>query len=149
AASARQSAGTTPVPLTVARGGEVVEVFARPNEAIESGQPIVRVTRFDSLLARVDIPAGETVESNVTMARILAIGQENHPLTGVRVSIAPAIDPSTLGEGFLFRIGAAGSSVRPGAAVVAYLRGPGAAQEGVVIPYSAIVRSDGRALVYL
>src|SRR5437870_1871644 len=36
AASTRQSAGTTPIPLNVARGGEVVEVSARQNETIES-----------------------------------------------------------------------------------------------------------------
>jgi hypothetical protein len=148
AAGARQSAGTTPVPLIVARGGEVVELLARPNEAIESGQPILRVTRFDSLLARVDVPTGETVDRSLTMARIVAVGQESHPVTGTRVSLAPSIDPATLGEGFVFRINAAGSSLRPGAAVVAYLRAPGAAQEGVVVPYSAIVRSEGRAWVY-
>jgi hypothetical protein len=148
AAAASQSAGTTPVPLTAARGGEVVEIFARPNEAIESGQPILRVTRFDSLLARVDIPAGETIDRNITMARIIAVGQESHPLAAVRVSLVPAIDPATLGEGFVFRVRPAGASLRPGAAVVAYLRAPGAAQEGAVIPYSAVVRSEGKAWVY-
>ena len=148
AAAGRQSAGTTAVPLVVARGGEVVEVLAHPNEAIESGQPILRVTRFDSLLARVDIPAGETVDRNLTMARIIAVGQEDHPFTGRRVSLAPAIDPSTLGEGFLFRIAGAGPALRPGAAVVAYLRAPGAAKQGVVIPNSAVVRSEGKTWVY-
>lgn len=148
AAASRQSAGTTAVPLIVARGGEVVEVLARPNEAIESGQPILRVARFESLLARVDVPAGETVDRSLTMARIIAVGQEDHPLTGNRVSLAPAIDPSTLGEGFLFRIAGAGGSLRPGAAVIAYLRAPGAAKEGVLIPYSAVVRSEGKTWVY-
>src|SRR5206468_12455144 len=114
-AAARQSAGTTPVSLVVARGGEVVEVLARPNEAIESGQPILRVTRFNSLLARVDVPAGETVDRNLTMARIIAVGQEDHPFEGRRISVAPTVDPATPGEGFLFRISGAGQSLRPGA----------------------------------
>src|SRR5207237_6025264 len=107
AASTRQSAGTTPMPLNVARGGEVVEVLARPNETIESGQPILRVARFDNLLARVDVPAGEVVDRNLTMARIVAVGQEDHPFAAQRVSVAPTVDPATPGEGFLFRISGA------------------------------------------
>ena len=121
AAAARQAAGTTPMPLPVARGGEVVEILARPNETIESGQPIVRVARFDRLLVRVDVPAGETVDRN---------------------------DPSTLGQGFLFRIVGAAPSLRPGAAIVAYLQAPGAPQQGVIVPYSAIVRSGGKTWVF-
>ena len=148
AASTRQSGGTTPMPLTVARGGEVVEVLARPNETIESGQPILRVARFDSLLARVDIPAGEIVDRNATNARIVAVGQEDRPFTGQRISLAPSVDPSTLGEGFVFRLSGAPRSLRPGTAVVAYLRGPGASQQGVIVPYSSIVRFAGTTWVF-
>jgi RND family efflux transporter MFP subunit len=148
AAAGQQSAGTIPLPLVVARGGEVVEVLARPNEAIESGQPILRVTHFDSLLARVDVPAGETVDRGLTMARIIAVGQEDHPFEGRRISIAPTVDPTTPGEGFLFRISGAGPSLRPGAPVLAYLRAPGAAQQAVAVPYSAVVRSAGKTWVY-
>ena len=148
AAAARQAAGTTPMPLPVARGGEVVEILARPNETIESGQPIVRVARFDRLLVRVDVPAGETVDRNLTMARIAAIGQEDRPFTGQRISLASNVDPSTLGQGFLFRIVGAAPSLRPGAAIVAYLQAPGAPQQGVIVPYSAIVRSGGKTWVF-
>lgn len=148
AATARQAAGTTPTALVVARGGEVVEVLARPNESIESGQPILRVARFNSLLARVDVPAGETVDRNVTAVRIATVGQEDHPFTGQRISLAASIDPSTLGEGFLFRITSPDRSLRPGAAVVAYLQTKGEAQNAVVVPYSAIVRSQGKTWIY-
>ena len=147
-AAARQAAGTTPMPLPVARGGEVVEILARPNETIESGQPILRVARFDRLLVRVDVPAGEAVDRSLTMARIVAVGQEDRPFTGQRVSVASTVDPSTLGQGFLFRVAGASPSLRPGAAVVAYLQAPGAAQHGVSIPYSAIVRSGGKTWVF-
>lgn len=148
AASARQSSGTTPVPLVVSRGGEVVEVLARPNEAIESGQAILRVTRFDRLLARVDIPAGEVVDRNSSMARIVAVGQEDHPFAAQRIGVAPTVDPAIPGEGFLFRISGAPRSLRPGAPVLAYLRAPGAAQEAVIVPQSAIVRFGGKTWAY-
>ena len=148
AASASQAAGTSPMPLIVARGGEVVEVLARPNEAIESGQPVLRVVRFDSLLARVDVPAGEIVDRNLTMARIVAVGQEDRPFTGQPVSLASSIDPATLGEGFVFRLSGSPRSLRPGTAVIAYLRAPGASEEVVVVPYSAVMRFAGKTWVY-
>src|SRR2546430_8307486 len=37
---------------------------------------------------------------------------------------------------------------RPGAAVIAYLRAPGASQEAVAVPYAAIVRFAGKTWVY-
>ena len=148
AASASQASGTSPIPLVVARGGEVVDLLARPNESIESGQPVLRVVRFDSLLARVDVPAGQVVDRNLTMARIVAVGQEDHPFTGQRVSLAASIDPTTLGEGFLFRLTGAPQSLRPGLAVTGYLRAPGPSQEMIVVPYSALVRFAGKAWVY-
>ena len=134
--------------MAVARGGEVVEILARPNETIESGQPILRVTRFENLLARVDVPAGETLDRGVTTARIVAAGHEDQPVTGQRISLAATVDPETLGEGFVFRLGGAAPYLRPGAAVIAYLRAPGAAQAAVMAPHSAIVRSEGKAWVY-
>ena len=73
AAASAEASGTRPIPLAVAQGGEVVEMLARPNETVESGQPILRVTRFDRLLARVDIPPGETVDRSATTARIALV----------------------------------------------------------------------------
>lgn len=148
AASSSQAAATSPLPLIVARGGEVVEIMARPSEAVESGQPLLRVTRFDRLLARVDVPAGDIVDRVPTTARIVVVGREEQPITGQRISFATAIDPATLGEGFVFRLSGAPSSLRPGTAVIAYLTAPGAAEEAVVVPYSAVVRSGGKLWVY-
>ena len=97
---------------------------------------------------RVPQTAGETVDRNLTMARIAAIGQEERPFTGQRISLASNVDPSTLGQGFLFRIVGAVPSLRPGAAIVAYLQAPGAPQQGVIVPYSATVRSGGKTWVF-
>lgn len=148
AASSSQAAGISPMPLIVARGGEVVEILARPNEAVESGQPLLRVTRFDRLLARVDVVAGEIVDRAPASARIAVVGREDQPMTGQRISLAQSVDPTTLGEGFVFRLSGAPASLRPGTAVIAYLSAPGAAEEAVVVPYSAVVRFGGKAWVY-
>jgi len=147
AAAQAQSGGTGPIDL-VTRVGEVVEILARPGESVESGQAILRVARFDSMLARVDVPAGETVDPRISAARIVPVGHEEQQVRGERVSLASTVDPRTLGEGFVFRVSGLGAMLRPGAAVTAYLQVPGNAAKGVLIPYSAVVRFGGKAWVY-
>lgn len=147
AALAAPPATAASAAVSLARGGEVVEVLARPGETVEGGQPILRVSRFGTLLARVDVPAGERIDPNVTSARIVVAGHEDRPLNGQRVSFAPSVDPATLGEGFVFRLPGA-PLIRPGAGVTAYLRAPGAAQKAVTVPESAVVRSGGMTWVY-
>jgi len=142
-------ATAAPVALSVERGGQVVEVLAQPDEAIESGQPILRVARFNQFIARVDVPAGQAVNASVSTAQIVPIGQESRPLRGERVSLAAAVDPKTQGQPFLFRIRDPGLNLRPGMAVTAYLNLPGAPRQGALIPRSALVRFAGAAWVYV
>ena len=147
-AAAKTKAGQTgPMPL-VTRAGEVVEVIARPNEAVESGQAILRVARFDTMLARVDLPAGEVSGSKVSSARIAAVGREEQQVRGERVALASIADPRTLGEGYLFRVAGLGGMLRPGAAVTAYLQVDGTPSTGFLIPQSAVVRTGGKTWIY-
>ena len=64
------------------------------------------------------------------------------------MSLAPTVDPRTLGQGYLFRVSGLGSILRPGAAITAYLQVPGKPASGFVIPQSAVVRAEGRIWVY-
>ncbi len=144
-ASIREAAA----PLEMTRGGMVVEVLAHPGESVESGQSILRVSRFDKLLARVDVPAGETVAPDLKTATILPLGNDAKPLTGERVGFAAAIDPKTQGQPFLFRISDPGATLRPGLSVTAYLEAPGAARAGAVVPRSAVIWQSGKSWVYV
>jgi hypothetical protein len=135
--------------LEMERGGQVVEVLVHPGESVESGQPILRVARFDQLLARVDVPAGDTVVATITAASIVPLGQEDRPVRGERVALAAAVDPKTQGQPFLFRVSDSSQSLRPGLSVTAYLEIPGAARSGVVVWRSAVVRQSGKAWVYV
>ena len=64
------------VPLELTRGGIVVEVLAHPGESVESGQVLLRVARFDKLLARVDVPAGQSIAPGIASASIVLLGSE-------------------------------------------------------------------------
>lgn len=143
------AAAVKPVPVVVEHGGEVVELLARPGESVESGQTILRVMRFDRLIARVDVPAGQNVASSVSTARILALGNEDRPLQGERVGLAAAIDPNTQGQSFLFRVADPAGALRPGLAVTAWLRLPGAREKGVLLPANAVIHAAGKAWTYV
>ena len=136
-------------PLVVPLAGEVVEVLAQPGEVIESGQPILRVARFDRLMARVGIPAGERANQPVSAARVVVIGQEDWILLAKPIGLAPTVDVRTQGQAYQLRVTASGLPVRPGLAVIAYLALPGEPLTGVSVPRSAIVRYGGGTWVYV
>ena len=149
AESLKASTGpTAPIPLRLTRGGEVLEVIAQPGEAVESGQPILRVARFDVLLAKIEVPAGERMDLKLSTVRIVVLGHEDHPLRGERIALAPS-DPKTLGQAVLVRVASDGLLLRPGQPISAYLPTTGPPQPGVVVPRSAIVRFTGRAWAYV
>ena len=137
------------LPLELEGGGQVVEVLAHPGESVESGQPILRVTRFDRLLARVDVPAGETVAPALTTATIAPLGLEDRPIRGERVALAASVDPKTQGQPFLFRLSDSSSTLRPGLSVTAYLEIPGPVRHGVLVPRASVIRQSGKAWVYV
>ncbi len=146
--SSLTSMSSAAVPLELDRGGQVVEVLVHPGESIEAGQAIVRVTRFDRLLARVDVPAGDVVAGNIAAANIVPLGYESRPIRGERVSLAATVDPKTQGQPFLFRVDPS-FTLRPGLSVTAYLEIPGAPRKGVVVPRAAVVRQSGKTWVYV
>ncbi|MBI3664854.1 MAG: HlyD family efflux transporter periplasmic adaptor subunit [Acidobacteria bacterium] len=147
--SSLSAASPSSTPLRVERGGEVTEILAQPGEVVESGQPVMRVARFDRLVARVHLPAGENVDPSVSSARIIPFGREDNPLRGERIALGAAIDPKVQGQAFLSRLAEVGFPLRPGAAVTAYLKQPGGSLQGVVIPPAAAVRFAGRAWAYV
>ncbi len=55
--------------MNAATGGQVVEVLAQPGEAVESGQTVLRLCRFDRLLAKVDLQPGRSAVMPVARAR--------------------------------------------------------------------------------
>ena len=149
AESLKASSGPTgPIPLRLARGGEVLDVIAQPGEAVESGQPILKVGRFDRLLAKVEVPAGERIDRGLSTARVVVLGHEDHPLHGTPIARA-ASDPKTLGQALLFHVPTEGLALRPGQPITAYLPTSGNSQRGVIVPRSAIVRFAGRTWAYV
>jgi hypothetical protein len=136
-------------PLTVERGGDVVEITARPGEAVEPGTPILRVAKLDRLFARVDVPVGQHLPPTASTAQVVAVGYEDAPVLADRVGLVTTADPTAQGQSFLFRLRDTRLGLRPGLAVSARIAVPGPPRQGIVIPSSAIVRLAGKSYVYV
>jgi RND family efflux transporter MFP subunit len=149
-ASLQPSGATGYRPLVADRSGDIAEVVAQPGEAIEQGAPIVRLTRFDHLLVRVDLPVGEHLSADNRGALITPAGFEDQtPLPGERVSVAAATDPQTQGISLLYRLRKTLFGLRPGTAVTARLLVAGVLKQGVLIPRAAVVQQGGNSWAYV
>ncbi|MGH9663448.1 MAG: efflux RND transporter periplasmic adaptor subunit, partial [Bryobacteraceae bacterium] len=137
-------------PLKADRAGDVVEILAQPGEVIEPGSPILRLTRLDLLLARVDVPVGDRVAPNLLRARIVPAGYEDQPpFNAERIAVSGAVDPRAQGIPLLFRVSGTRFGLRPGLAVTAYLPAATSAGSGLIIRQASIVRMGGRSYVYV
>jgi hypothetical protein len=134
--------------LRLDRSGEVTEVSAQPGEAVEAGAPILRVASFDQLLARIDLPVGEQAPSS-TSARIVVSGYEHQPITAERVGLSTGTQPAAPTQSVLFRFRNTIPGLRPNLAATAHIPIAGTSRTGVVIPFSAIVRTGGQAFAYV
>jgi len=103
----------------------------------------------EQALVRVDMPAGESLNRPPSSARLISLGDSEHPIAGEFFDTAPAVDPQTQGQGFLFLVGGKPSGFSPNAAVTAYLKIPVDSLSGVLIPSSAVIRYQGKAWVYV
>jgi hypothetical protein len=135
-------------PLILERSGEVTEVSAQPGEAVEAGAAILRVASFDQLLARIDLPVGEQAPTS-TSARIVVTGYEHQPITAERVGLSTGTQPAAPTQSILFRFQNTIPGLRPGLPATAHIPTPGTSRQGMVIPFSAIVRTGGQAFAYV
>jgi HlyD family secretion protein len=135
--------------LTIDRAGEVTDVSIQPGEAVEAGTPLLRVANFDTILARVDLPVGEHVPPGTVAARIVVVGYEDSALMADRVGVSANSQTATPGQSLLFRLRSTLPGLRPGPAVTAHIPIPGPPRTGIIVPATAIVRTGGRAWVYL
>src|SRR5262245_15535063 len=118
------------IPMDVPPGGEITELLAAPGEAVEAGQPVARVARFDRLLARLEIPPGSSLDPPPQQARLTAAGRDDWSVAATLRGPPPTVDPRTQGQALWYELTPGEAPVRPGLAVIGYLTLPGEEQEG-------------------
>jgi hypothetical protein len=107
------------------------------------------LARRDKALARVDLPAGELVKTQLTGASLTALAEETNRVAAEVIGPAPTVDPQIQGQGFLLLLKGHEPAFAPGAAVIGYLKVPGSSLTGVVVPSEAITRFNARSWVYV
>ncbi|MCA9242743.1 MAG: HlyD family efflux transporter periplasmic adaptor subunit [Phycisphaerales bacterium] len=129
--------------------GEIVEVLAQPGEAVEPGQPLLRIASFDTLIAQVELPIGESFDPDASSADIELVGPETRVLPGERIGLGAAMNVAARGATLLYRLTNPSGLLRPGAPVIARVPAIGGERAGVLIPRSAVIRLFGRAWAYV
>lgn len=98
-------------------------------------------------LARIDLPLGEVLSTPPLGARLAAASANAVPFDAELLGPAPNTDPQVQGQGFLFLLKHA--SQPPGTALAGWLKIPGEAQAGVIVPREALLRHEGEVFVYV
>lgn len=128
------------------------ELVAAWGEALADRPDLPRfvgsVSRREKVLVRLDLPAGETLPEAPASAR-LDIPGGSQTVNAALLGPAPTTDPLVQGQGYLFVATNSPTSLTPGLALTGQLRMPGKPVRGVVVPENAVVRSAGRAWVYV
>ena len=105
------------------------------------------LTTRKAALARVDLPAGETLEPTPAAARLVALSGKT--AEAKFLCPVPDVDPQIQGQGFIFLIQPNDIALAPGGAVTAWMQRPGDPLAGAIIPRDAVVRVEGEGWVYL
>jgi multidrug efflux system membrane fusion protein len=125
--------------------------------ALEWGQTISKLSSSElqtllsnlvvgtTVIARVDLPTGETTANQPAAARVSALGGKWRPAK--ILSRATKVDPKTQSEGFILQCDS--TLLKPGASVNALLQTSGSAQSGIAVPENAVVQFIGKAWTYV
>jgi hypothetical protein len=105
------------------------------------------LTAQEAVLIRIDLPAGESLKSPPTGARVVALSGDS--TDAEFLGAVPGVDPQTQGRGFMFLIKPNTLRLSPGQGVTGYLKLPGDPVAGVIIPREAVVRVEGKGWVYV
>jgi hypothetical protein len=107
------------------------------------------LTIQDKLLVRVDLPAGEGTPTPPARARLVEAARPDQTAMAEFLNRVTGTDPRTQGQGFMFLMATNSWRWPFDTAVIGYLQGAGEPWTGIIVPRSAVVRSAGKAWVYV
>lgn len=102
---------------------------------------------FKSGLIRFDLPLGQALPAPPIDGRLALALSEEVSVPASYLGPAATADPQTQGQGFLFWLKT--NPPPAGAAMVGWLKLPGEAKTGVLVPRAALLRHEGEHFVYV
>jgi len=103
--------------------------------------------RQKAALIRVDLLPGERPDGTPKIVRLAPLTGDGAMLEAEVLGVAPSADPLNQSPAFIALLKTNGPP--PGALLTAFVSAAGAAEKGVLLPRSAILRHDGEAFVWL
>ncbi len=100
-----------------------------------------------TVLVRIDLSAGENLPALPVGARMETLS--GNSVTADFLGAATGVDPLTQGRGFIFLAKPGATPLTAGEAVVGFLKLPGEAVAGAIIPRAAVVRTEGKGWAYV
>ncbi len=135
------------LPLPVFLDGTITQVLAQPGQAVAAHQPLFGVENFQSLLAAVALPAGQSAQALTHgTIQVQALGHRRW-LEAKFLLIGRQADRQTGGLTVLYRVENPGS-LRPEMALTAQVPRMATAQPRSFIPRSAVIWWQGQRWVY-
>ena len=98
-------------------------------------------------LVRVELLPGESLGGTPKSVRLAALTSDASAVEAEVIGVAPSADPQNQSPAFIALLRTNGPP--PGALLTAFVPAGGAAEKGVLLPRSAILRHDGEAFVWL
>jgi HlyD family secretion protein len=139
-------AATWGEPLTVPAAGEVTELAARPDMAVEAGGLVARVVDFRRVLVRLDLPPEALTPGPPEQVEL----DGTPPVPATLAGAAPQVDAASQLAGYWYEAHTdGGAACRPGRFVKAVLRVGSKPQEAVTVARGAVLCHQGRHLVYV
>ena len=108
---------------------------------------IQSLTSHKAALARVDLPAGETLKTAPTGVRLVTLSGDS--VEGEFLDTTSSVDPQTLGRGWFFLVKTNSARLLAGEPLTGYIKVPGEPISGILIPREAVVRTEGLGWVYI
>lgn len=104
---------------------------------------------LNAALVRVDLPAGEGLATPPAKARLFAPASDAELFEAEFFAPAISVEPEFQGQAFLYLVRQTNRRLPRGANLTAILELPGDASAGVIVPRSAVVRSEGHGWAFV
>ena len=159
---------TWTLPIVAPADGEITELVGRPNMTVEAGTLIAKIVDYRKGLVRLDVPFELTPPREVELSLLpptppAFAGPTNRPepakpgprFTATLIGAAPDVNATLQAAGYLYQAQSTdkettpAGTFRPGVFIKALVAGAGKSEAALVVPRSALVYHQGRALVYV
>lgn len=143
---AAQATATHDESTAIAAETKFIAQWGKALATPENGNLRSQIIHGEAELVQVDLNAGEMLSPLPKTARFIALGATTNSVTADFFDTPGGVDAQSQGQVLYFVLKE--NQLPPGAAVTALLQSAGDSVNGVVVPFSAVLRHEGKSWIY-